>query len=260
MSSRLAIPCPYCKRPMATSPAFAGQMIACPSCRGEFVLTIPAIVPSQAAVAASATSTQPTSTPPVFRLETPAATSAGPPTAPARDSLPPKVPVAPQPPPNTARFKVATAQSPAVVPSADGKLPGLQLADAAPTEKAGGGDKAVPLWLACLAVVASTVLSVFLLLYTPPEQQSAASLRAAARRELAQYYGSDAAQLRPFQILLREAQQAHSRGDRALERQRYRDVLRLLRAEGRSQFEGLTGTKGSDEQLSKLLAILLTED
>ena len=44
MSSRLAIPCPYCKRPMATSPAFAGQMIACPSCRGEFVLTIPAIV------------------------------------------------------------------------------------------------------------------------------------------------------------------------------------------------------------------------
>ena len=29
MSLRLAITCPFCKRPMATSAAFAGQTIAC---------------------------------------------------------------------------------------------------------------------------------------------------------------------------------------------------------------------------------------
>lgn len=256
--SRLAIPCPYCKRQMATSMAFAGQMIACPNCRGEFMLSPPPGAQAHSAPPAAATSS-----PPTFRSTTQSAslTSAqvtAAQLAAARDALPPTAP--PQPPPNTARFKIATAQAPTVVPSVDGKLPTLQLADAAPTEKTSGGDKAIPLWLAVLAVLASTVFSVFLLLYTPPEQQSVQTRRADARRDLAQYYGNDAAALRPYQVLLREAQQAHSRGDRSLERQRYRDVLRLLRAEGRSKFEGLTGTPASDEKLSQLLAILLAEE
>ena len=59
---------------------------------------------------------------------------------------------------------------------------------------------------------------------------------------------------------LREAQQAHSRGDRATERQRYRQVLGLLRAERRSKYENVTGTPGSDEQLAECLSILLGDE
>jgi hypothetical protein len=251
--SRLAITCPICKRPLATSPAFAGQMIACPHCRGEFVLTLPVVTPAQVAA--------PETAPPAFRLESPSSSTAAAPVALVRPPEAAAPPASPQPPPKTARFKVAAAQSPALTPAADGKLPGLQLADAAaPEGQATGQDKAVPMWLACLAVAASTVVSAALLLYTPPEAQSIAEQRAAARRDIAQFYGSDAAQLRPYQVLLREAQQAHSRGDHAVEQQRYRDVLRLLRAEGRSKFEGLTGTPDSDERLYKLLAILLGAD
>jgi hypothetical protein len=127
-------------------------------------------------------------------------------------------------------------------------------------EKAGGGEKAIPLWLACMAIAASTVISAILLIGTPEGEQSVASRRAESRRELAMYYGGETAQLQPYQVLLREAQQAHSRGDQAMERQRYRDVLRLLRAEGRSKFEGLTGTPNSDEKLAGLLSILLSDE
>jgi hypothetical protein len=75
-----------------------------------------------------------------------------------------------------------------------------------------------------------------------------------------QYYGTEFGQLLPYQLLLREAQQAHSRGDLALERQKYREVLRMLRAEGRGKFEGLTGTPKSDQDLAKLLGTMLSKD
>src|SRR3954469_7732485 len=54
MSMRLAVNCPFCKRPMATSAAFAGQMIACPNCRGEFVLNSPGLTPPVPAGVATA--------------------------------------------------------------------------------------------------------------------------------------------------------------------------------------------------------------
>src|SRR5262249_60863743 len=148
---------------------------------------------------------------------------------------------APHPPANTARFKSASSPAPAVAPSADGKLPTLQLADAAVDAKGSeGGDKAVPLWLASLAVVASTVISVILLVGDPQGTESVSSRRAQARRDLAIYYGSEAVQLRPYQVLLREAQQAHSRGDYATERQRYRQGLSLPPPAGRHPHAGLT--------------------
>jgi len=111
-----------------------------------------------------------------------------------------------RPPANTARFKTAASAAPTIAAAADGKLPELQLADAAGAGSSGeSGEKAVPLWLACMAVVGSTVVSVFLLLGEVPGQKSIESRHAEARQQIAAYYSNDASALRPFQVLLREA-------------------------------------------------------
>src|SRR5687768_13124545 len=140
MSMRLAVNCPFCKRPMATSAAFAGQMIACPSCRGEFVLHSPALAPPAEAVPPPAPAA------PVHRLESSPADVA---TAAAVAAAPPVAPPTPPQTANTARFKTAASTAPAFVATADGKLPALQLADAKTAAAKGEtGEKAVPLWLA----------------------------------------------------------------------------------------------------------------
>ncbi len=275
---RVAVNCPNCKRPMATSAAFAGQTIACPNCRREFVFQPPATMPP------SATSAAPSGElvaagPAKLQLENVAVASE--PTA-ARSNVRstavqtprPPVPPAPAPPPpatlaattapaptNTARFKTAATTTATIVPAADGKLPGLLLADGE-TVAAGGqsGEKGVPLWLACLAIVGSTLLSLLLLVGDGPVKQSVASRHSEAREQLAQFFGNDTTALRPYQILLREAQQAHSRGDRATERQRYRQVLGLLRSEKRSKNETVTGIPSEDEQLAQWLSVLLSNE
>src|SRR6185436_16571545 len=146
MSMRLAVTCPFCKRPMATSAAFTGQMIACPSCRGEFLLNPPAQAPSQMA--------SPLAPPPAQRLETPFELASPIAVAAPPVSAPPTTDHFPTPPPNTARFKTAASATPAIAASADGKLPELQLADAALAGSGGeSGEKAVPLWLAVLAIM-----------------------------------------------------------------------------------------------------------
>jgi hypothetical protein len=264
MSLRLAVNCPFCKRPMATSAAFAGQMIACPNCRGEFLLNSPALAPSPNTPAAPIPATTlhrpepaPVETAPAIALAVPPASAPNRLAAP-QPALPTSVAPAALPPANTARFKTAASTAPAIAAAADGKLPELQLADSMAAGAAGeSGEKAVPLWLACMAVVGSTVVSVFLLLGDVPGQKSIESRHAEARQQLAAYYGTNAAALAPYQVLLREAQQAHSRGDRGTERQRYRQVLALLRAERRSKYESVTGSPASDEQLAESLSVLL---
>lgn len=277
---RLAVTCPVCKRPMATSAAFTGQMIACPNCRNEFVLNPPGIAPPATTTPAKAAGDL---FPPTFRgsrtelspaIAMPAPADVGekaeelklspiaPPTsAPALPPSPPALPSAPPQPGNVARFKTAASAAPAIAPSADGKLPELMLADGETAGAAAdGGERPVPLWLAVIAVAGSTVLSVFLLLGDAPAQKSAQSRRAEVRQEVASFYGTETTNLRPFQVLLREAQQAHSRGDRTTERQKYRQVLALLRSEKRSKYENVTGTPGDDERLAELLSILLTSE
>jgi hypothetical protein len=289
MSMRLAVNCPFCKRPMATSAAQSGQMVACPNCRGEFVLNTPALTPAAAApIVASPVGSSPARntaadllpppgsapTPasriePMLGLAVPAATAiaeapddlALAPLSPPLPSMPLPAPVPPSPPVRTARLKTAASSAPAISPSADGKLPELQLADDPATRAAGeGGERPVPLWLACVAIAGSTVLSVFLLLGDAPAQKSAQSRTAEVRQDIATFYGNETASLRSYQVLLREAQQAHSRGDHATEKQRYRQVLALLRSEKRSRYENVTGTPGDDERLAELVAILLSSE
>jgi hypothetical protein len=281
---RLAVNCPFCKRPMATSAAFAGQMIACPNCRGEFKLNSPGQTPP----ASGARDAFPPSGP-APRMDAPvesAAKSAAAVVAAPRDAswppvaqldkipVPLEVPAPPVPaapaaltppagPPgsNTARLKTAATAAPTISPAADGKLPGLLLAEGE-SSAAGGetGEKSVPLWMACVAVVGSTLLSVFLLLSEAPGAKNAVSQQAEVREQIASFYGADGSPLKPFQVLLREAQQAHSRGDRAIERQKYRQVLGLLRSEKRSKYENVTGTPSDDEKLAEWLSILLSRE
>jgi hypothetical protein len=159
-----------------------------------------------------------------------------------------------------ARFKTAASTATTIAPSADGKLPGLLLADADGAVAGESGEKGVPLWLACVAVIGSTLVSVFLLFSDTSGAPSTRTKHADARTQIAQFYGNDSAPLRPYQVLLREAQLAHSRGDHALERQRYRQVLTLLRAEKRSKYETITGTPSDDDQLAECLSVLLSNE
>jgi hypothetical protein len=154
-------------------------------------------------------------------------------------------------------MKTAASPSPAALAGADGKLPTLQLADAEEEASKRDGGQGIPLWLAVGAVAASTILSAFLLLGDLEGTQSAAARTASARRDIVQFYGADAAELQPYQILLREAQQAHSRGDRKLERQKYQRVLSLIHTEGRTDYDRLTGTPSGDAELARLLSVLL---
>jgi hypothetical protein len=280
MSMRLAVNCPFCKRPMATSAAFAGQMVACPNCRGEFKLNSAGQVPpaggsrdafppsgpaprmeapveSRAKAAAVVAEPRDAAWPPVAQLDKIEAELPVPaPPVPAAVAAPPAGP----PGTNTARFKTAASAAPALAPAADGKLPGLLLAEGEAAPGGETGEKSVPLWMACVAVVGSTVLSVFLLLSESPGKKSAVSQQAEVRQQIASFYGVDGSTLRPFQVLLREAQQAHSRGDRAMERQKYRQVLALLRSEKRSKYENVTGTPSDDERLAQWLSILLSRE
>lgn len=93
-----------------------------------------------------------------------------------------------------------------------------------------------------------------------------------ARREIVEYYGKEDENLQPYQVALRQARQAASRGDREAERAEYFKVLKMLRSESRdkvTKFTGLTGrldydpdsdNKKSDKRLEELIGILLNQD
>jgi hypothetical protein len=96
-------------------------------------------------------------------------------------------------------------------------------------------------------------------------------LKAAARREITEYYGAENETPKPYQVHLREARLARSRRDFDTERQEYRQVLALLRSEAKDKlyrYTGLTGrldyeessvSKKSDKRLEELIGTLLSE-
>lgn len=269
MTLNLQVHCPYCKRPVAAPVAMVGQRIMCPSCRAEIVLNPSALLAQSGTMRKTADSAD--ARPPVATLPPPVA---APPPIPHAAPLTPHVvpprpaaqhaaPAAAPPPvrPNTAQFLAAAPQAPAISSTADGKLPTLQLADSpdAAAPRVESQSPPMPLWLALMAVVASTMISLLLVTHDFDGSVANQTTKAEARKQLTAFYGNDLTPLRPFQVHLREAQLAHSRGDLAAERGRYRQVLALLRAEGRSKFDGLTGTPGGDAELARLLAVLLAD-
>src|SRR5262245_14053857 len=114
------VQCPNCGRPVAASLAHVGQRVACPSCRGEFLLSPTALL------APSSGGSKPTSSslvpPPAQRpVAPPAPPASSPRGAPSTDSYTVEPPL---PPTNvqTAQFLASKPQAPAITPQADGKL------------------------------------------------------------------------------------------------------------------------------------------
>ena len=184
----------------------------------------------------------------------------------------PTSPAPPAQPPRqrkkVARFITAEAAQSTLNLAENGQLPELQLQESmqakAKQEKGVTVHPLVLLGLLCLSVVTS----VLLVLYEPEQgtsSQSAAKER--ARFVIMDEYFADEEHftldnpppLEPYQVYLREAQRAYSRGDRETERRLYRRVLHLLRAE-RSDFEGVTGSPRSDKRLEEQITILLSDE
>jgi uncharacterized protein YbaR (Trm112 family) len=168
------------------------------------------------------------------------------------------------PPPSarkTARFITAAAAQSAIKVASDGKLPELHLLEGNQKDKADAKGNAVSPLMLVAALVFSVGMSMALVLMpSGSEDLSLAARRANARQDIADKYFSDLdpkKALEPYQILLREAQAAYSRGDRAAETGRYRRVLDMLRREHGPFDKGLTGSPSRDKELEEQLTVLL---
>jgi hypothetical protein len=157
-----------------------------------------------------------------------------------------------------ARFLTADLLPSTVSLAADGQLPKLALTDTEkPVEQRSEGSSFNPLLLFA-AVAMSLCLSVVLMMTDlggDGDDQEGARLR----QQLTLYYKGAHEPLATYQMHLREAQQAYSRGQVAVAQTHYRKVLEMLRAEGENRFRGLTGSPARDKNLEELLSRLLSQ-
>ncbi|HVA49768.1 MAG TPA: hypothetical protein VNH11_25600 [Pirellulales bacterium] len=230
---------------LSIAPELLGQVLVCPHCSSQFQ------------VAAGAAAGQPTAAPPpaaptpVWRGD-PDMLAAG-----LKLNDPP--PPAPRPQVAVPRFKPVDPSAAAVSLTQNGTLPELSLADAKHPPKAAVQAEKQPQTLMLTVLVAiSLTLSVCLSFVDFSPGTGNATTREQARYQIAGFYGQANAPLEPYQLLLRDAQRAHSRGDRATERAKYREVLRRLRAENRSA--SLTETRDGDHELEAAIAIVLGDE
>jgi hypothetical protein len=163
----------------------------------------------------------------------------------------------------TARFIAAESAQSGLKLAEDGKLPELRLKE--PGEKSvkqagpGGVNPAI-----LFGAIAFSVLASVALVFLPGESanQGSGAEKQKARKEIEENYfaGMDKeARIEPYQILLREALLARSRGDFKQERRSYRKVLDMLHAERGKFDKGLTGSPARDETLKKLITTLLSD-
>lgn len=257
----LAFHCPSCKRPLPVSAGMLGQKVTCAGCQTSFVLApthlqtpgaappVVAATPAPPPLTATTAATSALAAPPVAVIEPPRVVAS--------------VPVAPPRPaaaPASSAARTTTAPPPTALKAApDGKLPTLALhADASSkTKSAGSSTPSTLLVFAALAI--SATLSVAVLLVDVEPKAAPTNEAQLAREQIQRFYGDSAAELLPYQKLLRESQRAHSRHDLPAERRCYRHVLELLRAESRTPSKTLTGTTGDDAELERVLTVLLRD-
>ena len=112
-----------------------------------------------------------------------------------------------------------------------------------------------------VALAVSVALSAVMLLLDNSESKTISKQKEEARARVARWYTLGEPN-QNYQVLLREAEQAHSRGDNKLERRRYRQVLDMLKDERKNEIKGLTGSLSgeppNDRHLEEQLSILLT--
>lgn len=169
-------------------------------------------------------------------------------------------------PARTARLITSETAQSALKLAPDGRLPELHL-DEDEAKKKGDEDEGTtmnPLVLFGLLTlsVAMSVAMVLIDWSAPPT--SRAEERGKARAVIEEkFFGGGSLNrtkpLEPYQELLRDAQREHFRGNLRKERDLYRKVLDMLRAERAAGDRGLTGSLTNDRLLEKQLLILLTE-
>ena len=155
----------------------------------------------------------------------------------------------------------------AVQMGADGKFPELSLAAGTSPQKGSEKPKDSNPALLFTILAASCLSSAGLLLFDFETSSPITSTdQTNARSRLAAFYGTDSAQLEPYQKLLRRASIEHSQGNRTAERRLLKQVLGLLKsvdAAAPENLNGLTGKqtgrgKASDKDLLELLQQVLS--
>ncbi|MGQ9913092.1 MAG: hypothetical protein ACUVQQ_01970 [Thermogutta sp.] len=170
----------------------------------------------------------------------------------------------PMPPRKKAVMKILSEPvEPTWTLAADGSLPTLHLQESQTQDQAAKQRSTNPLLLFVI-LCASMIVSLALVFIEPnPGEVGDTTARNAARTILTEEYIPSLNPQTPpadYQMLLREAQRAHNRGDLKTERELYRRLLLLLYAHrDRAPYEGLTGSAARDRKLEEQLRILLRE-
>jgi hypothetical protein len=161
---------------------------------------------------------------------------------------------------SVARFLLASPADSCFKLADDGKLPELRLPEPG-TASSGqqarwGMNPLVMTALCCLSAIASLAL-VLMPDDSGPSSHSQTKQRAWAAIEEYYFAEMDGLPHEPYQFHLRDAQRAHLRGDYRQEREFYRRVLEMLRAE-RKPATGVTGSPRRDQELERHLQVLLS--
>jgi hypothetical protein len=261
----IKINCPRCQTPLRVPSRMADAYVSCAHCKGRIWVSKDMVAdkPPSETVAASANARMPATLPEARPLTSPASAPLPKTAVPTPPALVPVRPPAPVPRKQVARFITAEATDSTLRLAADGKLPELHLEEDAAKEKSEQRDRSINPLVMLGVLSISVVLSIVLALMdmeSPPA--SGVGKKAQMRQKLTDnYFGSgalDAKRLEPYQILLREAAQAYSRGDYKTQREHYRKVLDMLRADRGSEDRGLTGSRSKDRELEEAISVLLS--
>lgn len=172
---------------------------------------------------------------------------------------------------NVARFITDGPGDPLVKLGEDGHLPELALDEGEARKSRESKSKQSSPVILIVVFVLSLGLTILMLFLEVSPFGSNAAAKESARRRIQKYYGEPEEELAPYQIHLRQARQAYSRGDLDAERNEYRRVLDLLRSEVRRKSQRYTGLTGrldydtynddtkSDKDLEELIGILLED-
>lgn len=166
-----------------------------------------------------------------------------------------------------ARFITDGPGDPLVKLGEDGHLPELALYEAQSGERPEGAAKQSNPLLLFVAIGLSFGMTILMLFMDVGSLGNSEAKKAEARKEIMEYYGSEKETPKPYQVHLREARLASSRGDQSGEQQEYRKVLSLLRSEykdrlyggltGRREYDESSADKKSDQRLEELIGTLL---
>lgn len=167
------------------------------------------------------------------------------------------------PSPNEKQPKRSVAkivQTEAIQPqlSKDGTLPTLKLnddVDENPVE-----EKRLKPGILALIICSSLLTSGLVLLMFGQEPDQKQERIEKTREVIRNYYQiRPDEELKPYQIDLRQAQLAHSRGDYRTEIRAYETIMARFRSEDLSEFAGLTGSPTADVELQQCVSTLLSE-